>query len=175
MANKKSISCTVQKKWPGSNLTTDRWVIRFRNIKSYFEISCGSILNNCRILSNSLKVETNHLYVYVNTSKNHEMFVKHLCPLPQYIRIGLTFDLLTWLSTGVIYSSRTINLPSLKLLRQSALESSVTQSVGEWHTDQLTYWYVQSSIPFFLQRGHRKSYIKVKLDGQITVLEYCIR
>ena len=33
--------------------------------------------------------------------------------------LTLTFDLLTWISIGVIYSSRTINLPSLKLLGQS--------------------------------------------------------
>ena len=39
-----------------------------------------------------------------------EMLVKHLCPLPQHIR--MTFILLTWLSIGIIYSSRTIYLPS---------------------------------------------------------------
>ena len=36
--------------------------------------------------------------------------------------LTLTFDLLTWLSIGIIYSSRTIYLPSLKLLGQSILE-----------------------------------------------------
>ena len=46
-------------------------------------------------------------------------------------RLGMTFDLdfdlLTWLSIGIMYSSRTIYLPSLKLLGQSNLELSVAQ------------------------------------------------
>ena len=37
----------------------------------------------------------------------------------------LTFDLLTWISIGVISASRTTYLPSLKLLRQIILELSV--------------------------------------------------
>ena len=41
--------------------------------------------------------------------------------------LTLTFDLLTWISKGIIYSSRNIYLPSLKLLWQSILESSVAQ------------------------------------------------
>ena len=41
--------------------------------------------------------------------------------------LTLTFDLLTWLSIGIIYLSRTIYLPSLKLLGQSVLELSVAQ------------------------------------------------
>ena len=49
------------------------------------------------------------------------MFVKHLCPFPQRIRIGLTFDLLTWILIGVIYSSTTIYLPSMKLLDKTLL------------------------------------------------------
>ena len=39
--------------------------------------------------------------------------------------LTLTFDLLTWISIGVISESRTIYLPSLKLLGQSVLELSV--------------------------------------------------
>ena len=39
--------------------------------------------------------------------------------------LTLTFDLLTWISIGVISASRTIYLPSLKLLGQSVLELSV--------------------------------------------------
>ena len=38
------------------------------------------------------------------------MFVKHLCPLPIHMRKGLTFDWLTWISIGINYSSRTIQL-----------------------------------------------------------------
>ena len=37
----------------------------------------------------------------------------------------LTFDLLTWISIGIIYSSKTIYLPCLKLVGQSILELSV--------------------------------------------------
>ena len=51
--------------------------------------------------------------------------------------LTLTFDLLTWISKGVIYSSRTIYLPSLKLLGQSVLELSVAQGEVDWH-DLLT-------------------------------------
>ena len=47
--------------------------------------------------------------------------------------LTLTFDLLTWLSIGIIYSSRTIYLPSLKLLGQSVVELSVAQGLRDWH------------------------------------------
>ena len=55
----------------------------------------------------------------------------------------MTFDLLTWISKGIIYSSRTIYLPSLKLMGQSVLELSVAQGFGDWHNLwpwPLTYW-----------------------------------
>ena len=58
-------------------------------------------------------------------------------PLP------LTFDLLTWKSIGIIYSPRTIYLPSLKLLGQSVIELSVAQGEVNWHDLwpwPLTYW-----------------------------------
>ena len=56
-------------------------------------------------------------------------------PFPNMWRVGLTlpFDLLTWISIGIIYSSRTIYIPSLKVLGQSVLELSVAQSEGDWH------------------------------------------
>ena len=47
--------------------------------------------------------------------------------------LTLTFDLLTWISIGVIYSSRTIYLPSLMPLGQSILELSVEQGEVDWH------------------------------------------
>ena len=47
--------------------------------------------------------------------------------------LTLTFDLLTWTSLGVIYSSRTIYLPRLKLVGQSVLELSVAQGEVDWH------------------------------------------
>ena len=57
--------------------------------------------------------------------------------------LTLTFDILTWISIGVISASRTIYLPSLKLLRQSILELSVAQGEVNWHDLwpwPLTYW-----------------------------------
>ena len=47
-------------------------------------------------------------------------------PSPTWL-LTLNFDLLTWKSIGIIYASRTIYLPSLKLLGQSLLELSVAQ------------------------------------------------
>ena len=47
--------------------------------------------------------------------------------------LTLTFDLLTWISIGIVYSSKTIYLPSLKLLGQSVLELSVAQGIGDQH------------------------------------------
>ena len=47
--------------------------------------------------------------------------------------LTLTFDLLTWLSIGIIYSSRTIYLPSLKLLGQRVVELTVAQGLKDWH------------------------------------------
>ena len=57
--------------------------------------------------------------------------------------LTLTFDLLTWLSIGIIYSSRTIYLRSLKLVGQSVVELSVAQGLEDWHDLwpwPLTYW-----------------------------------
>ena len=55
--------------------------------------------------------------------------------LHKVLETDLTFDLdlMTWKSIGIIYSSRTIYLPSLKLLGQSVLELSVAQGVGYKH------------------------------------------
>ena len=57
--------------------------------------------------------------------------------------LTLTFDLLTWLSIGIIYASRTIYLPSLKILGQSVVELSVAEGLEDWHDLwpwPLTYW-----------------------------------
>ena len=47
--------------------------------------------------------------------------------------VTLTFDVLTWISIGIINSSRTIYLPNLKLVGQSIVELSVAQSEGDWY------------------------------------------
>ena len=57
--------------------------------------------------------------------------------------LTVTLDLLTWLSIGSIYSSRTIYLPSLKLLGQSVVnyplhkvwETDMTFDLDLWPTD----------------------------------------
>ena len=80
--------------------------------------------------------------------------------------LTLTFDLLTWKSIGVIYSPRTIYLPSLKLLGQSVIELSVAQGKGlpsyrptYRPTDRPTYRHtdrqVQSNMPSFFKGGHK--------------------
>ena len=47
----------------------------------------------------------------------------------------LTFDLLTWMSIGIIYSSRTIYLPSLKLQGQSVPKLCLAQGLRDWQSD----------------------------------------
>ena len=68
------------------------------------------------------------------------MFMKHSFPPSSSYReyawpLTLKFHLLTWILhvIGVIFSSRTIYLPSLKLLGQSVLEYWVAQGVGDQH------------------------------------------
>ena len=86
-------------------------------------------------------------------------------PFPNMWRVELTFDLpfdlLTWISIGIIYSSRTIYLPRLKLLGQSVLELSVAQGVGEWH--DLWLWPTDLNI----NRDHLliKDYLPTKFEA----------
>ena len=47
--------------------------------------------------------------------------------------LTLTFEILTWISIGSIYLSRTIYLPSWKLLGQNVLELSVAHGEVDWH------------------------------------------
>ena len=55
----------------------------------------------------------------------------------------MTFDLLTWI--GIMYSSRTIYLPSLELVRQSILELFVAQGLGDCHDPWPKYLNIYSS------------------------------
>ena len=57
--------------------------------------------------------------------------MKHLCPTPQHMKKEKSP--LTWIHIGIIYSSRTIYLPSLKLQEQSVLDLSVAQGVRDQH------------------------------------------
>ena len=84
----------------------------------------------------------------------------------------LTLDLVTWLSIGSMYSSRTIYLPSLKLLGQSVVELSVAQSLEDWHDLwpwPLTYWhdYQLTWMSIGIIYSSRTIYIpSLKLHGQ---------
>ena len=65
------------------------------------------------------------------------MFVKHQCPPPPtYKEKAWPYHLLTWRLIGGIYSSRTIYLPSSKILGQSVLEILYAQGMG----DQRDLW-----------------------------------
>ena len=67
--------------------------------------------------------------------------------------LTLTFHLLIWISIGIIYLSRTIYLPSLKLLGQSVLELSVAQGKGI-PTYRPTYM-CNAIRPSFFEGGHK--------------------
>ena len=78
--------------------------------------------------------------------------------------LTLTFDLLTWIRISIgmiIYSSRTIHLPSLKLLGQSVFELSVAQ--GEVDRHDLWPWPTDLSI----NRDHLliKDYLPNKFEA----------
>ena len=91
----------------------------------------------------------------MSKSRSRPLSQKYCPPSPTSL-LTLTFDLLTWKSIGIIYSSRTIYLPSLKLLGQSLLELSVAQGWGRptyWQTDRQTDRHVQCNLPLLFQRG----------------------
>ena len=75
--------------------------------------------------------------------------------------LTLTFDLLIWLSIGIIHSSRTIYLPSLKLVGQSVVELSVAQGLKDWH--DLDLWPTDLTI----NRDHLliKDYLPTKFEA----------
>ena len=76
--------------------------------------------------------------------------------------LTLTFDLRTWISIGVMYSPRTIYLPSLKLLGQSVRELSVAQGEVNW----LDLWPTDLKI----NRDHllTKDYLPTKFEASGT-------
>ena len=77
--------------------------------------------------------------------------------------LTLTFDLMTWISIGIIYSPRTIYLPSLKLLGQSVLELSVAQGEVNCKTFDLDLWPTDLNI----NRDHllTKDYLPTKFEA----------
>ena len=100
---------------------------------------------------------------YKSTNKYRCLWNTNAPPSPTW-PLTLTFDLLTWKSIGIIYSSRTIYLPSLKLLGQSVLELSVAQGSGlptYRPTDRPTYRPTGATqyAPPFSKGGHNNSTI----------------
>ena len=88
----------------------------------------------------NMTINRDHLLIKYYLTTKFEACGAKRCWVIRCTRFGrltwpltLTFDLLTWLSIGIINSSRTIYLPSLKLLGQSVVELSVAQGLRDWH------------------------------------------
>ena len=77
-----------------------------------------------------------HFFLKTNI-KNIDVCKTLMPPFPNIWKIGLTFDLdlwpTTWISIRIIYSWRTIYLPSLKHQGQSVPDLSVAQGLRDWH------------------------------------------
>ena len=84
--------------------------------------------------------------------------------------LTLTFDLLTWKSKEIIYFSRTIYLPSLKLLGQSIVELSVAQCMGDQHHLWPWPFHVLTWISIGIIYSSRTIYLpSLKLLGQSVI------
>ena len=96
-------------------------------------------------LTDLLNIDRNHLIImdYLPT-KFEACWVKRSwvisCTRWSTLAWPLTLNLLTWISIGMIYSPRTIDLPSLKYLWQSVLELSIAQGEVDWHDLWLDLW-----------------------------------
>ena len=79
--------------------------------------------------------------------------------------LTLTFDLLTWISIGVIYSSRTIYLPRFKPLGQSVLELSVAIELAQGEVDWHDLWPWPADLN--INRGHLliQDYLPTKFEA----------
>ena len=86
-----------------------------------------------------LNIDWGHLlikdYIYLPILKLLRQSVLELSQLHKVWETNttFTFDLLTWISIGIILLPWTIYLPSLKLVGQSVLELSVAQGEVDWH------------------------------------------
>ena len=76
--------------------------------------------------------------------------------------LTLTFNLLTWLSIGIIYSSRTIYLPSLKLLGQRILSYQLHKVRETNKIFDLDVWPTQQNIN--MDHLHIKDYLPTKFE-----------
>ena len=88
--------------------------------------------------------------------------------------LTFTFDLLTWLSIGIVYSSRTIYLPRLKFLGQSVVELSVAQGLEDWH--DLDLWPTNLTInrDHLLIKDYRPTKFEVSGEKRCWVIR-CTR
>ena len=87
-----------------------------------------------------LNINRDHLLIiYYLSTKAESSRIKHWWVLSctRYGRstwpLTLTFDLLTWISIRIFYSSKTIYLPSVNLLGQGNVELLVAHGVGDQH------------------------------------------
>ena len=88
--------------------------------------------------------------------------------------LTMTFDLLTWISIGIIYLSWTIFLPSLKLLGQSVLGLSVAQGLGDWTWPLTLTFNLMTWISIGIIYSSRNIYLpSLKLLGQ-SLLELSV-
>ena len=106
------------------------------------------IKNRLDLSPTDLDIDRGHLLIKDYLPTKFEASVAKLSWVISCTRCGrltlpltLTFDLLTWISIGIMYSSRTIYLPSMKLLGQSVLELSFAQGEVDWYDLwPWTYW-----------------------------------
>ena len=129
-----------------------------RNIAIVLPV-CNFIIFNYILFSNSFVCTPEKPWYF------HSLFVKHKYPPFSNIwTIGLTFDpdLLTRVSIGIFYSTRTIYLQSLKLVGQSVLEFPWRKVWETGRTFDLLTWtsigVIYSSRTIYLPR--------LKLVGQ---------
>ena len=145
----------------GTNVRHSWRSIRFKCTQMKIIIHKHIVFPNFDFICFSYKSEAIFRIHYIY--KNIDVCKTLMPPFPNIWRIGLTltFDLLTWISIEIIYSSRTIYLPSLKLLGQSVPGLSVAQGLGDWH--DLWPWPTDLNI----NRDHLliKDYLPTKFDG----------
>ena len=111
--------------------------------QSVFELSVAQGMGDQHDLDlwpTYLKINRDHLVILDYLPTKFEAFEAKHSWVISCIRYGwstwpltLTFDLLTWKSIGIIYLSRTIYLPSLKLVGQSISELSDAQGIEDKH------------------------------------------
>ena len=116
--------------------------------QSVVELSVAQGLRLTLPLTFDLTINRDHLLIKDYLPTKFEACGAKRCWVIRCTRFGrltwpLTLDLLTWISIGIMYSSRTIYLPSLKLLGQSVIELSIAQGLRDWHDLwpwPSTYW-----------------------------------